>query len=104
MIVVVNEDWRVRGTELQWILERLPEAKPGKERKKDGWVQIGYFQRLDTALTVPLMRGIRMTDVIVNGHEALARVYEAMEQIESVLLALRSTLASLDKKVAHDGV
>ena len=103
MIVVVNEDWRVRGTELQWILERLPEAKPGKKRKADGWVQAGYFQRLDAALTIPFIRGIRMADATVTRREELVRVYESMERIDSVLLALRSTLISLDKKVTNDG-
>jgi len=82
MIIYLNPHWRIRSDELQWILEHLPDPKPGTTRKVERWKAIAYLTTLDRAVVCCAERQIRLLPMDV-GAEALPRLCTALDQIKA---------------------
>ncbi len=80
MIVNINQDWRLRSDELQWILDRRVQPKEDMAETEPTWRVAGYFRFIDEAIMelarqdIRLMRGEYPAD-------ALALIVETLDQI-----------------------
>ena len=82
MIVNINQDWRLRSDEVQWILDRRVQSNKGTGKAKTVWKVAGFSRHLNCIIMELARQDIRL----IRGQypaDALALIVETLDRIET---------------------
>lgn len=82
MIISINNDWRLRSDETQWILDHRVESHKGTGRARTEWKVSGFSRHLSSIILELARQEIRL----IKGEypaDALALIVETLDRIEA---------------------
>jgi len=79
-IIVLNEDYRIRSDERNYILEKKCEPKTDEELKGDGFKTVGYYCRLEHLFDRLIEDSIRFAD-----SEKLQGIVDSINELKADL-------------------
>lgn len=82
MIIQLNDTYRIESNERNFILQRQKEVKEGKRTGEIYWIDIGYYPRLDWAITGCLKHGLMTSEL-----KGLQQILDFLSDLGNDILA-----------------